>query len=428
MCDTVIIPASFTQQGNTLFAKNSDREPGEAQPLLHVPRTRTESSTVRCTYIDIPQVAETYEVILSKPFQMWGAEMGANEFGVVIGNEAVFTKAKFKKDNSGLTGMDMLRLALERSVSASAARDCIIQLLEQHGQDACGGYKNKNFFYHNSFLISDDREAYVLETADREWTYEKVNGIRSISNRLTINEGPCSHGAQARAAEKGWWKPGQSFSFAKAYSDFLFTWAGRGRQRQMCTSQFCETRAGSLTPAYCMEMLQMHHLPHPQFKPSRANTSCVCMHATGFLNPSSTTGSMVAEIRTKKPSTFWFTGTPHPCLSVFIPFFMSTTALYEFNGSISRPNPLFWVRAKRLHQWITRDYAARRQALEPERQALQQEFIERERQLIALGAGPQILGQFSLECLHRVENFVQRHAEHAERTIINLPANFPTEN
>jgi|GEM_PF-2094271 len=58
MCDTVIIPASFTQQGNTLFAKNSDREPGEAQPLLHVPRTRTESSTVRCTYIDIPQVAQ----------------------------------------------------------------------------------------------------------------------------------------------------------------------------------------------------------------------------------------------------------------------------------------------------------------------------------------------------------------------------------
>lgn len=51
-------------------------------------------------------------MILSKPGWMWGAEMGANECGVVIGNEAIWTN-----DNDGdhdpyvkrLLGMDLVR-------------------------------------------------------------------------------------------------------------------------------------------------------------------------------------------------------------------------------------------------------------------------------------------------------------------------------
>lgn len=51
-------------------------------------------------------------VILSKPSWMWGAEMGANDKNVVIGNEAVWTN-----NNEGdgdarqkrLLGMDLVR-------------------------------------------------------------------------------------------------------------------------------------------------------------------------------------------------------------------------------------------------------------------------------------------------------------------------------
>lgn len=64
---------------------------------------------------------------------MFGAEIGINEYGVVIGNEALLTKINPKK--SALTGMDLLRLGLERSQTAKDARDTIIQLLEKYGRE-----------------------------------------------------------------------------------------------------------------------------------------------------------------------------------------------------------------------------------------------------------------------------------------------------
>ena len=59
--------------------------------------------------------------------------MGANEHGVAIGNEAVFTKVPYDK-GPALLGMDLLRLALERAATARQALDVITGLLVEHGQ------------------------------------------------------------------------------------------------------------------------------------------------------------------------------------------------------------------------------------------------------------------------------------------------------
>jgi dipeptidase len=186
MCDTFIALPNITKNGSVIFGKNSDREPNEIQIIARFPRKVHSEKIVACTFINIPQVNETFEVILSKPFQMWGAEMGVNEYGVIIGNEAIFTNEKIAKKNIGLTGMDLVRLALERCKTAHESLETITTLLETYGQDACGGYKDKNFFYHNSFLIADNTSAWILETADIHWVAKKVNSFGSISNGLTI--------------------------------------------------------------------------------------------------------------------------------------------------------------------------------------------------------------------------------------------------
>ena len=51
-----------------------------------------------------------YRCILSKPAWCWGAEMGANEHGVCIGNEAVFSKVPYETRQRALTGLDIVRL------------------------------------------------------------------------------------------------------------------------------------------------------------------------------------------------------------------------------------------------------------------------------------------------------------------------------
>ena len=62
--------------------------------------------------------------------------MGANECGVVCGNEAVWTRESSKCDLSTprLLGMDIVRLALERGATAKKAMEVAIHFIEKYGQ------------------------------------------------------------------------------------------------------------------------------------------------------------------------------------------------------------------------------------------------------------------------------------------------------
>lgn len=377
MCDTFTSIAS-TKNPVTILAKNSDREPDEAQEIIHLPRQLHDNKKLFCTFIEIEQVEETYECLLSKPFQMWGAEMGVNEYGVSIGNEAVFTKVKFRKINDGLTGMDLLRLALERSKTATEAKDCIIELLEKYGQNACGGYKNKSFFYHNSFLISDKNEGWKLETAGKQWACQKVSSYDSISNGLTIEDDfdELSQEAISFARSKGYWKSNNGLNFRKAYSDWLYTYASKSKKRQACTYSGIANTSGQLQLQDCFDILQTHNLPESKFSSGKASAGSICMHATNFLNPSQTTGSMVSMIREKDQHTVWLTGTARPCLSIYIPFYFGNDI--SLNAS---ENSLWW-QAEKLHQWICKKYKHRKKLINESRLELQSELIELDRKVL----------------------------------------------
>ena len=204
MCDTIVAVGSATKNGTTLFGKNSDREPDEAQNIKIYPGLQHgPDEMVQCTHISIPQVAETAGILLCQPFWMFGGEMGSNEYGVVIGNEALLTKEQ--PDPTGLTGMDLLRLALERGRTAKEALEIITGLLETYGQGGNCGYR-REIYYMNSFIIADGSEAYVLETVKSWWAWKKIKDFWAISNIISLRKefDDFSPGLIEHAVEKGY--------------------------------------------------------------------------------------------------------------------------------------------------------------------------------------------------------------------------------
>jgi len=158
-----------------LFAKNSDRDANEAQLLeWHPRREGSPGSRLRCTWIEIEETPLRHAVLLSRPFWTWGAEMGANEHGLVVGNVAVFTRERVGPP--GLTGMDLVRLCLERAADAEEGARVLAALIETHGQGGGCGHENRRFTYHNSFMLADPRRALLVETAGKAIAVEQVTG------------------------------------------------------------------------------------------------------------------------------------------------------------------------------------------------------------------------------------------------------------
>jgi secernin len=287
-----------------IFEKNSDRPRGERQSIRRYPAERRHGDadhTVVCTYISIPQSKErTHAVLLSQIDWMFGAEMGANEAGVVIGNEAVWTKEPDRSETDSLLGMDLVRLGLERGDSARGALHVITSLLQEHGQGGPCAENDPSFTYHNSFLITDCREAYVLETAGKHWVAERVtSGVRNISNNLTIRTKFDLHseGLHEHAKSRGLWDGSGELDFTQCFSEGGPELSPYSRQ-VMGTCLLQEHKQGALNAQAMMDILKDHE-------------SGICMHGSF-----ETAASMVSELKANS-SRHWMTGKAHPCKNPF---------------------------------------------------------------------------------------------------------------
>ncbi len=303
MCDTF-----FAAQGTVrVFAKNSDRDPNEPQYLERYGKQKYPAgSELACTYIKIPQAPETAAIFISRPFWMWGAEMGVNEYGVAIGNEAIFTKKSVQR--KGLTGMDLVRLGLERSHSAEEAVEIITQLIKKYGQGGNCGF-NTHFFYHNSFIIADKVSSYIVECVDDlVVSHKSEQNCAAISNELTLLE------------------------LKKKYSDPLKSRVAQAKKRRnLILQNLIQKPLNSVQDVF--SILRHHGTENGHIKYSWLNgaMSAPCMHAGGLLVNSQTTSSFVYDFHQDR---LWVTGTSTPCLSLFKPI--------DFNDhSIEMPQKLW---------------------------------------------------------------------------------------
>ena len=299
-CDTFVAYPPTTPKGNVIFGKNSDRPAGEGQSLKRYHASNhKKGSNVKCTYISIPQASETYSVLLSQIDWMWGCEHGANEHGVVIGNEAVWTRVP--EEGERLLGMDLVRLGLERGKTSRESLDVITNLLETHGQGGSCAENDPSFTYHNSFLIADINEAYILETAGRHWVAQKWNkGGRNISNGLTIRTefDLSSKGIKEYAKKCGFWNGKDKFDFADIFSE-------GGVDDSVHSRQGCGQRMlAKYSNSNCFGRDDMMSI-------LRDHDSGICMHGSF-----ETTASMVSVLSDGN-ARHWVSGL-YPCQSTFL--------------------------------------------------------------------------------------------------------------
>ncbi|MFA7691881.1 MAG: hypothetical protein WCX86_03170 [Candidatus Hydrogenedentales bacterium] len=343
MCDTMAI----VEADKVLFIKNSDRDANEAQFVEWYPRQDYPLKTkLRCTWITIPQVRQTRAVILCRPFWMWGAEMGANEDGVVIGNEAVFTNQPYAA--AGLTGMDLVRLGLERSQNAFEASNVIISLLNSHGQGGGCGYENRRFTYHNSFIIVDKNGGYVLETAGKMWRRETIKGIVAISNGLTL--------------------PG----FAEKYRSRLKTAVAQSNTRRM-RMIMCACVSASKESLFALLRDHGEGQQYPRYRRINGALSAPCVHGGGWAAASQTTGSWVSELSPRGVQ-HWATGTSAPCTSLFKPVYLDEPLQLGPVSKNSVKGSLWWVH-EQFHRLVVRDPATSYAVFEDERDAVEKEWL-----------------------------------------------------
>ncbi|NXC16412.1 SCRN1 protein, partial [Corythaeola cristata] len=300
-CFVAFPPCS--KDGLVVFGKNSARPRDEVQEVVYfAAATHDPGSKVECTYIEIEQVPKTHAVVLSRPSWLWGAEMGANEHGVCVANEAIVTREP-ASESEALLGMDLVRLGLERGATAKEALDVIVALLEEHGQG--GNYYedgNSCHTFQSAFLIVDRNEAWVLETSGKYWAAEKITeGVKCICNQLSLTTKIDAEHPELRSyvRSQGWWNGDSDFNFSEVFSlgeDHLACCSGR---------ESLEKQGGDISAQAMIDVL-------------RDKDSGVCVDSESFL----TTASIVSVLPQDPgfPCVHYFTGTPDPSRSIFKPF------------------------------------------------------------------------------------------------------------
>ena len=135
-------------------------------------------------------------------------------------------------------------------------------LLEKYGQGGSNAFSGPAWTYHNSFIIADPSEAFVLDTADKWWIAEKVKDFRSISNNISIRgKGDIRRdGIIDYAIEKNYCSDDDNFDFAINFSEPQIPEIFPPDSREGCSMKLLTENYGSITIESMMDFLREHEV------------------------------------------------------------------------------------------------------------------------------------------------------------------------
>lgn len=325
-CDTMVALPTATANGQVIFGKNSDRPQEEAQPLVMRHRAVHEGGEAGAQFIDVPQARETFRHVGSRPYWCTGYEHGFNEHQVVIGNEALPTRLPVS-DEPKLIGMELVRFGLERATNAAEAVEVITGLVSQFGQ---GKFENSAGVrtYDNSFIITDPKEAYIVEAVGHDWAVREVEDTGTISNVCTLGAtgDRVSPSAKRNAVRAGLFESGfgDEFSFSGAFADPANSASGIARQCR--TETLMNGQVGRVNPEAVMQILSDHSDGTNPAEPLVTDLSgqlSVCLHRTEGDEPGISAASLVADLcATGERLPVYWSGLYSPCMTLFLPTFI----------------------------------------------------------------------------------------------------------
>ena len=226
MCDTLVISKRLSANRENILAKNSDRPLGECQlpelfpagTVRKLPAFVREEDRSLFEGTGLSPEGSRFAVLGSRPYWLYGFEMGANEKGLFIGNEAEGSRCPAEPED-GILGMDLLRYALESCSDAKEAIGRISVLLQKYGQSA-NASRLFDRRYENTCILADPKELWVMETAGRHWAAKKITWFEAVSNCYTIGTDYdlCSDGMEAYVRENRLLHPDDPVDFSKAFT------------------------------------------------------------------------------------------------------------------------------------------------------------------------------------------------------------------
>lgn len=313
-------------QGCALFGKNSVRPVNEPQLLEFYPTSMSNELHCHTTYLVIDAPAETLGFVLSRPIWSWGGEIGVNEAGVAIGLEPIKTRGTHSHD--GLTGMDLVRIGLERGTTAKETVFAILSALEQYGQGGNIGYTTKKY-RDGAFLIMDLSEAYLLETAGKSWTYRAIEKA-AVTEILSI-------GTDGEAYSQD-----VPVDFQKEHR----LPASLPLSASSLRREFTASQLDRLDTMPDLLSLLSTHRPGLQNPMRRATNHGPCVHG-GPLHGDGVTSSLAAALG-ERP-VLWATGCGQPCLNLFKPWCFGTAFTPVFSSGDGRALD-FWLQREQFHR------------------------------------------------------------------------------